>query len=471
MKYLSIKKSFLSVLFGSLVLLNSCKDKTEDPAPVLSENAKVNTWIQAVMDEVYLWLDNMRNPISLESDPEEYFDALLFKPTDRFSVIYPDYQELIDNLSGVSKEAGYEISLARESSSNNNVVAFITYTKKGSPAEAKGLRRGDLITHINGVRMTLDNYQTILGQRSEAHSISYFRYNEASSSYVAQTPVDLTTVVLNEDPNYLDSIYTIGSQKIGYVVYHFFAPGIEGQSTRYDDEMDAIFAKFKAEGINNLILDFRYNGGGSQSSAVNLASLIAPGVTDSDILSKNKFNSFLSEFEPFKNVVINFENKPENLGSILSGNRLYVITSSRTASASELIINGLKPYMDVFLVGGLTVGKNVGSFAIEDEENPDNKYGLLPIVFKSFNKNDQSDYDTGFQPNIQGNELSQPALLPFGDTNEFLLKLTLEQITGIPSTDRINLIDRIDLGNSIENNPRFGRLIDDKTKFKLKHQN
>jgi hypothetical protein len=319
--------------------------------------------------------------------------------------------------------------------------------------------------------MTLDNYQTILGQRSEAHSISYFRYNEASSSYVAQTPVDLTTVVLNEDPNYLDSIYTIGSQKIGYVVYHFFAPGIEGQSTRYDDEMDAIFAKFKAEGINNLILDFRYNGGGSQSSAVNLASLIAPGVTDSDILSKNKFNSFLSEFEPFKNVVINFENKPENLGSILSGNRLYVITSSRTASASELIINGLKPYMDVFLVGGLTVGKNVGSFAIEDEENPDNKYGLLPIVFKSFNKNDQSDYDTGFQPNIQGNELSQPALLPFGDTNEFLLKLTLEQITGIPSTDRINLIDRIDLGNSIENNPRFGRLIDDKTKFKLKHQN
>jgi len=305
--------------------------------------------------------------------------------------------------------------------------------------------------------------------RSEAHTISLFRYNSESASYGPLPSVDLTTTVLSEDPNFLDSIYTIGNQKIGYIVYHFFAPGIEGQSTRYDDEMDAIFAKFKAEGINHLILDFRYNGGGSQSSAVNLASLIAPGVTSIDILSKNKFNTFLTGFEPFKDVQIKFKSKSQNLGPILSGNKVYVITSSRTASASELIINGLRPYMDVFLVGGLTFGKNVGSFPIEDEENTANKYGLLPIVFKSFNKNDQSDYSNGFQPNIQGNELSQPTLLPFGDTNEFLLKLTLEQITGIPSADRIKMLDRIDLGSSIENQTRFGKLIDDQTKFKLKH--
>lgn len=469
MKYLFSKSTGISLLFGSLIFLNGCKDKTEDPVPELSANAKVNTWIQDVMDQAYFWLDDMKKPIALESDPEDYFESLLFRPTDRFSVIYPDYQELINSLSGVTKEAGYEITLARESSTNNNVIAFITYIKKGSPAESKGLRRGDLITHINGVRLTLDNYQTILGQISEAHSLSFFRYNEASSSYVAQTPVDLTTVVLSENPNFLDSIYTIGNQKIGYMVYHFFASGIEGQSTRYDDEMDAIFAKFKAEGINHLILDFRYNGGGTQNSIVNLASLIAPDATINDVFFKTKYNSFLMGFDQYKNIQVKFKSKPQNLGPILTGNRVYVITSSRTASASELIINGLKPYMDVFLVGGLTFGKNVGSVPIEDEENPNNKYGLLPIVSKAFNKNDQSDYSNGFQPNIQGNELSQPTLLPLGDTNEFLLKLTLEQITGIPSSDRIQLIDRIDLGSSIENQTRFGKLIDDQTKFKLKH--
>lgn len=331
------------------------------------------------------------------------------------------------------------------------------------------MRRGDLITQINGIRMNLDNYRELLGLRSEAHTVSLFRYNEDTKNYVALPHVDLTTVVLSENPNFLDSIYTIGNQKIGYVVYHFFAPGIQGQSTKYDDEMDAIFAKFKAEGINHLILDFRYNGGGYQSSAVNLASLIAPNVTSNDIFSKIKYNSFLMGFDELKNVQVKFESKTQNLGPLLSGNKVYIITSSGTASASELIINGLKPYMDVFLVGGLTFGKNVGSIALEDEENPDNKYGLLPIVSQSFNKNDQSDYSNGFQPNVQGNELSQPTLLPFGDTNEFLLELTLEQITGTPSSDRVQLIDRIDLGSSIENQTRFGKLIDDQTKFKLKH--
>ncbi|MCH6233071.1 S41 family peptidase [Cognataquiflexum rubidum] len=468
MKYLSHNKASLALLFGALIFLNACKEKTDDPIPELSANAKVNTWIQEMMDTYYLWLGDMKNPIALDSDPEDYFESLLFRPTDRFSAIYPDYEELMRLLTGVSKEAGYEIILARESNINNNVIAFVTYTKKGSPAENKGMKRGDLITQINGVRMNLDNYQELLGLRSEAHTVSLFRYNEETNNYVALPPVDLTTEVLSENPNYIDTIYTIGNQKIGYFVYNFFAPGIEGQPSKYDNEMDAIFSKFKAGGINHLILDLRYNGGGLVESTLNLGSLIAPGVTNTDVFFKRKYNSFLMSFDQFKNIQYEFESKPENLGPILTGNRVYVITSSRTASASELTINGLKPYMDVFMVGGLTLGKNVGSIVIEDEENPENKYGLIPIVHKSYNKNDQSDYSNGFQPNIQGNELSQPNLLPLGDTNEFLLKLTLEQITGIPSSDRVKLIDRIDLGSSIENHPRFGKMIDNKTKFNLK---
>lgn len=456
---------FLKPLTWGLVFLlvfQSCKDKEDDNPPTLSTNAKVNTWIKEVMEDWYYWLEDLRTPISLESDPEDYFESLLNRPTDRFSVIYPDYQELISSLQGVTKEAGYEFTLARESASNNNVIAIITYIKKGSPAEAKGLKRGDRITQFNGVRMTLDNYQEILGRLDQPHSVSFFRYNAESDAYVAQTPVDLTPIVLSENPNFLDSVYTINGEKVGYFVYNFFAPGIEGQSTRYDDEMDEVFAKFKAEGIRHLILDLRYNSGGSMSSAINLGSLIAPGVKSTDIFSRIKVNSFQSSFPENQgaNMESKFRAKSQNLGAILANNRVYILTSNRTASASEMIINGLKPFMDVYMVGDVTVGKNVGSVPLEDEENPDNKYGLLPIVLQFFNRDNQSDFSNGFQPNLQAREITQKALLPLGEVNEFMLNSALRQIFGdaLPSS-RMEFVDRQDVGSSLDRYPRSGNLI------------
>ena len=454
------RKRFIPLLLlVAILFLNSCQEKVE---PEISANAAVNNWIQDVMDQVYFWLDDMRKPISKESDPEDYFESLLFRPTDRFSAIFPDYQELINSLQGVSLEAGYEILLARESQANNNVIAFVSYTKKGSPAELAGLLRGDRIERINGERMTLDNYQSLLRKRSENHSVSAFRFNPENNSFQALQEINLSVVEIAEDPNFLDSIYVIDNEKIGYVVYHFFAPGTSQNPSGYNDKMDRIFEKFKAEGINHLVLDFRYNGGGFVSSAINLGSLIAPNVTDRDVFSKRLFNSFLMGFEQFQNTESKFVPKSENLGPILKGNRVYVITSGRTASASELIINGLKPYMDVFLVGDITVGKNVGSIPLEDEDNKNNKYGILPIVFKDANKNGESEFSNGFIPNIQGRELiNQGRLLPFGDTEELLLKLTLDHIRGISTPGaRLEKWDREIVGSSFEKKVRFGQIID-----------
>lgn len=459
--------SFL--LMGLIIGMVSCQDKDDQkPDTEVSPNVAINKWIKEQMDTYYYWLEDMKTPIAQDSDPEDYFEALLNRPTDRFSEIYPNYQELVNSLSGVSREAGYEISLARESSQNENVLAFVVYTKKGSPAESQGLRRGDIITQINGQTLTLNNYQNLLRQRSDNHTVNFFRFNPETENYSPQPQISLETITLAENPNFLDTIYTINNQKIGYVVYHFFAPGIEGQPKRYDDQMDAIFGRFKAENINHLILDFRYNGGGFVSSAVNLASLIAPSVTSEDIFSRTKYNSFLSQFQEIRDLEIRkFDNKSQNLGNILNGNRIHIITSGRTASASELIINGLKPYMNVYLVGGVTVGKNVGSIAIEDEDNADNDYGILPIVSMSFNKDNQSEYTNGFTPNISANELSQQVLLPLGDTNEYLLGLTLQQITGVGA--RYNLVDRIEIGSSFEGKIRFGQQIENKLTLKNNH--
>jgi len=451
------------LLFGLLLCgATSCKDEEEIEPTVeepINPNIAINKWINDVMKEVYLWLAEMRTPIATTSDPEDYFESLLNRPTDRFSVIYPDYQQLINSLNGISLEAGYEFTLYRESASNNNVIAEITYIKKNSPAASAGMIRGDRITRINGTQMTLENFRTVLGLIDKPHTLNTLRFNESNGSFMALPEISLTPVELPENPNFLDSVYTVNGEKIGYVVYHFFAPGPGNNSTAYDQEMDGIFADFKTKGIQHLVLDFRYNGGGFVSSAVNLASLIAPSVKSTDIFSKTKYNSFLMQFDNLKNVQTPFREKAQNLGRILKGNRVYVLTSTRTASASELIINGLKPYMDVFIIGDKTTGKNVGSVPFEDDENPANKYGMLPIVSRSFNSLDQSEYTNGFLPNIEAKESSE-RLRPLGDVNELLLRKAIEQITGTPSGARYQPLDRVDIGSTLDSKVRAGVMIE-----------
>ena len=447
-------------LFSTILLaMTGCWDGN-DINPSMNGNVPANQWIKDVMDDVYYWEENIGTPLSIDSDPIEYFESLLYRPNDRFSAIYPDYQELVNNLQGIKKEAGYEVIFSRESPANENVNGLIAYVKKGSPAASRGLKRGDVITRINGQRLVMGNYQNLFDLTQESHSISFIRHNDVTQQFEEQEPVSLEVISIAENPNFLDTIYTIDNQKIGYLVYHFFSPGTVAQPLQYNNEMDEVFGRFQAEGINHLILDLRYNGGGYVSSAVNLASLIAPNANSGNVFSRTRYNSSLMRLDQFKDDNTSFISKSQNLGTSLTGNKIHIITSRRTASASELIINGLNPYMNVILIGDITVGKNVGSVPIENEENPEIDYGLLPIVSQSFNSLNQSDYGEGFTPNIPANELSQPVLLPFGDIHEYLLKLSIEQIIG-KSGDRLNLIERIDLGSSLERQVRYGKMIEE----------
>lgn len=452
-------KFIKSLLLIFLILFTfSCRED-ELPAVDPGSNEAVNRWISDVMEQVYYWLDDLGTPVAENSDPEDYFESLLFRPTDRFSAIYPDYQELINSLNGVSLEAGYEFILYRENQSSNNVIAEISYIKKNSPAANAELRRGDVINKINGTQLTVDNFQDLLGEIDGTHTLSFLRFDEEAQGFESQNDVTLTAVQLAENPNFLDTIYTINNEKIGYVVYHFFAPG-PGPDPVYDLEMDEIFGRLKGESIDHLIVDFRYNGGGFVSSAVNLASLIAPGVGSTSVFSKTKYNKFLTDnVEGLSDAQTLFRNKAQNLGNTLEGNRVYILTSSRTASASELIINGLKPYMDVFIIGDQTTGKNVGSVAFQDDDNEENKYGILPIISQSFNSLDQSDYTTGFVPNITVRE-SQERLRPLGDVNELLLRTAISQITGIPSGSRFLPLNRRDVGSTLDNKSRAGTMVE-----------
>jgi carboxyl-terminal processing protease len=422
----------------------SCDEK--DPAPVVTNaNTKINSWIKDEMDFWYLW--NTRLPASPDKsvDPETFFKSLLVSE-DRFSWIEPNYKELLNSLQGISKEAGYEYVLYKENESSDNVVLQVIYVKPGSPAEASGLRRGDVVSHINEQQITTTNYRDLLGAISEDHTLRYKPLNIDTKSLGEPKTISLAPVEYAEDPNYLSKVITVHGRKIGYYVYNFFSLGTDAKPTQYDDEMEKIFSDFKSQGVTDLVLDLRFNSGGSESAATSLASYIGKGIDNSKVFARRAYNTKVEdEIVADPNLgrtylTTKFAAKASNIGNQLNGGRVYVLTSSRTASASELIINALKPFMDVFLIGNVTYGKNVGSISLYDEDDATNSWGLQPIVVKVYNSLDQSDYSAGFTPNVLNKDNSL-YLYPLGDPNESLLSQAIAQITGAASSGRERSID------------------------------
>lgn len=471
---LTLRNLFL--LFGLMAIISSCKD--DELEKEVSQNPKtdtyVNNWIYDVMDEVYLWTDNIPSDVDKALDPSDYFYELLYSG-DRFSVIVPDYDKLISTLDGVTKDPGYEFQLLQVQGSED-VIAVVTYVKHNSPAVDAGLQRGDVITHINGTKLNINNYRIISEVSEETHNVLFDRYNTTSQALETQPEVSVSPIVLSENPNFLSKVITTpGGKKVGYYVYNFFSPGV-GNSTEYDDQIKSIFADFQAQGIQELVLDLRYNSGGSISSAVTLASLIGIGVDETKIFSENKWNdlyqNYIESREDGDEILrTRFLNLSENIGDQLASGKVYILTGSRTASASELIINGLIPYMTVHQIGETTIGKNVGSIPIEDNENEQNTYGLLPIVMKTHNSLGQSNYENGFTPGPedQVRDISALPLYPLGDMSEPLLARAIEHIDGVSSrlgTDREEAKSVIDLneqviGSSLDSKLRSNRLIID----------
>jgi carboxyl-terminal processing protease len=232
--------------------------------------------------------------------------------------------------------------------------------------------------------------------------------------------------------------------------------------------MNAIFSKFKSEGITDLVLDLRFNSGGSESSAQSLASFIGKDIDATKTFERRIYNAKV-EAEILKDPALGqgylttkFQAKDANIGGQLTGGRVYILTSSRTASASELIINALKPFMDVFLIGDVTYGKNVGSISIYDEDSKTNTWGLQPIVVKVFNSLGQSEYGNGFQPNVL-DEDNGLYLYPLGDQREALLAQAIGQITGAATNGRLRTPEETKeaVGHSLDQKRRSFNLVID----------
>ncbi|PRY45573.1 C-terminal processing protease CtpA/Prc [Spirosoma oryzae] len=472
-----------SLLIAGLAMsLTSCKHQEADTVTPQSststtENQTVDSWILDNMQTYYYWNDKIPANPDKTLAPSDFFDSLLntYNATtnpegDRFSWIEENASDLTSSLSGETKTTGMEFALYLRASGSTDVIAQVLYVLPNSPAANAGLKRGDIITKVNGQGITTTNYQSLLFDDSVTNYT--FGLGTVSNQSIVDSGVtkSVTTTVFQANPVYLDSIYTVGTKKIGYLVYNQFVPAPNGsKGSEYDDQVDAIFAQFKSAGINELVLDLRYNPGGYTSSSANLASLIGKGVDDSKLYFRESWNSTLtpvlqkqygSDFFLQK-----FSTKAQNIGSNLS--RLYVLTTDRTASASELIINGLRPYMTVNTIGTTTYGKNVGSITITDDTGKIN-WGMQPIVFRSYNSLGQSDYSTGFTPTT---EVEEPiTLYPLGDVRDALLNEALYQIAGTAASGRHAATTVRNplpvLGSSIQQKAKGGLMVKD---MKISH--
>ena len=419
----------LSIIFLSFFLFSCKKDikqeltsnisPTPPPNPLpVGTSSQVNDVAFQKTQDYYLW--NTQLPATLNTS--SYTDPIGVMTAIRQYSIEPGFATPVDKWSFAMKKTEWNqysggmssVSSSTSAAGDFGITVFfraegdlrVRLTEPNSPGGILGIKRGWRITKINGsTNITTSNSQYIIDN-----------IYKAVSADVTFTKPDGSSVDLNlqaahyaDKPVYLDTVYNSVNGNIGYLVYNSFLGNIDQTAAEYA----RVFNKFASAGITNLIVDLRYNGGGYVNLQEQLANYLITSQAQGSVMMKQIYNSNHSS----ENSTVLF-----NKSGSLQLTKIYFIVSRGTASASELLINNLKPYMDVRLIGNSnTHGKPVGFFPIEDGE-----WYVFPVSFKTVNKNGEGNYYAGFAPNaIVADGLDKD----WGDINENSLASALRNIS------------------------------------------
>lgn len=403
-------------------LVTSCKKEiatekpAETPPPVVQpeplSDAKLKDSALIYTRDLYLWYKQIPSAFDPQAhaDPDAVMKAIRAYSTEPGSGTPADrWSYAVKKTEWDNRSMGLNMSTSDTDTDFGLDVFFrvqgdlrVRNVEKESAAGLAGVRRGWRITKINGNT----NINT-----SNANFIVTGVYESSSSTFTFQKPdgstVDLTlkSTGYRTQPVILDSVYTEGSKKVGYLVFNSFL----GDTTSIYNNLQAVFNRFSQAQVNELIVDLRYNGGGYVTVQQKLANYIINSTYNGQVMMTEQFNDKYTRF----NRTLRFS----KLGSV-NVNRVSFIVSSSTASASELLINNLKPYMDVRLVGpSKTHGKPVGYFPL-----PVGEWYIFPVSFRTINKNGEGNYFAGIPLN---NTVTDGIDKDWGDRSEAALSLIL----------------------------------------------
>ncbi len=435
MKHQIFKITLIFIATFGLIAIPACEKKDNGGSDLPEEILILNNWIWEGMNEIYLWEALIPNlDPGDEPDPEAFFYKLLYEE-DHNSWIVNDYEALAAMFDGVEMSTG--MSVDAQLYTDNQVIYFVEYVSANSPAADSGIKRGDIIYTIDGNTLTLDNYRSLYFQTTATFGFADW---DGDGMIPNDRFITLEAIELSQNPVNYDEVIDYQDHKIGYFVYTQFTTGESGE---WLVELNRVFEEFRSAGVSDVVVDLRYNPGGSLDLSAYLASTLAPVAVmqENEVFVDLVWNDLYSNYWAGADLDNDGEPDGENSSQLrvfmpASGLNLdlltvYFLTTERTASACESLMTGLYPYMNVVQIGETTYGKCYGSTTIDDWEEPKrHNWAMQPLILKFSNAEGFTDFVNGIAPDY---EVLDNLLYaePFGSLEDPLLARALELITGV----------------------------------------